>query len=111
MTGGILEDARALTVLPRRRLLDDLVHGMGGVRDFGPGRGLGRRVDLAAYGDRSQIVVSMDAEPDGIKEKAADVAGLAGRQVKADLERFKELIEGRGRESGAWRGEVDRRAG
>ena len=61
-------------------------------------------------GDRSQIVVSMDAEPEGIKEKAADVTGLASRQVKADLERFKELIEGRGRESGAWRGEVDRRA-
>jgi uncharacterized membrane protein len=61
-------------------------------------------------GDRSQIVVSMDAEPEGIKEKAADVAGLASRQVKADLERFKELIEGRGRESGAWRGEVDRQA-
>jgi uncharacterized membrane protein len=61
-------------------------------------------------GDRSQIVVSMDAEPEGVKERAADVAGLASRQVKADLERFKELIEGRGRESGAWRGEVDRRA-
>jgi hypothetical protein len=28
--------------------------------------------------------------------------------VKADLKRFKELIEGRGRESGAWRGEVER---
>ena len=61
-------------------------------------------------GDRSQIVVSMDAEPQGLKEKAVDAAGLASRQVKADLGRFKELIEGRGRESGAWRGEVDRRA-
>jgi hypothetical protein len=27
--------------------------------------------------------------------------------VKGDLERFKELIESRGVESGAWRGEVD----
>jgi hypothetical protein len=28
------------------------------------------------------------------------------RQVKGDLGRFKELIERRGGESGAWRGEV-----
>jgi hypothetical protein len=28
--------------------------------------------------------------------------------VKSDLERFKELIESRGAETGAWRGEVDR---
>jgi len=28
--------------------------------------------------------------------------------VKGDLERFKEFIEGRGTETGAWRGEVDR---
>jgi hypothetical protein len=27
--------------------------------------------------------------------------------VKGDLERFKELIESRGTESGAWRGEVE----
>ena len=59
-------------------------------------------------GDRSQIVVSMDAEPEGIAEKAADTMGLASRQVKGDLKRFKELIENRGRESGAWRGEVER---
>jgi hypothetical protein len=26
--------------------------------------------------------------------------------VKGDLERFKEFIEGRGQETGAWRGEV-----
>jgi hypothetical protein len=30
------------------------------------------------------------------------------RRVKGDLQRFKEMIESRGRESGAWRGHVDR---
>ena len=30
------------------------------------------------------------------------------RQVEADLERFKEIIESRGVETGAWRGEVKR---
>ncbi|MBA3365883.1 MAG: cyclase, partial [Actinobacteria bacterium] len=32
--------------------------------------------------------------------------GADDRRVKGDLERFKELIESRGSESGAWRGEV-----
>ena len=36
------------------------------------------------------------------------MTGLASRQVKGDLKRFKELIENRGTESGAWRGEVER---
>jgi hypothetical protein len=30
------------------------------------------------------------------------------RRVKGDLKRFKEFIEQRGRETGAWRGDVDR---
>ena len=55
---------------------------MGGVRDFGPGRGLDRRVDLAAYGDRSQIVDvdvrrrdQVDADA---RELAAGRAGISG---------------------------------
>jgi uncharacterized membrane protein len=73
------------------------------------GRPHGGAVDFHPLpGDRSQIVLSMDAEPEGVMEKAADVTGLASRQVKGDLKRFKELIENRGRESGAWRGEVER---
>ncbi len=66
-------------------------------------------VDFHPLGDtRCQIMVSMDAEPQGALEKVADAAGIAGRQVRADLERFKELIEGRGSEMGAWRGTVER---
>jgi hypothetical protein len=38
------------------------------------------------------------------------VPALHGRRVKGDLERFKELIESRGAETGAWRGEVDQSA-
>ena len=56
--------------------------------------------------DKTQIMVIMDTEADSLTEKAADAVGLARRQVKKDLERFKELIESRGQESGAWRGEV-----
>jgi uncharacterized membrane protein len=56
--------------------------------------------------DTTKVMVQLDYETDGLLEKAADVIGLPERRVKADLERFRELIETRGRETGAWRGEV-----
>ena len=56
--------------------------------------------------DSTQIMVVMDTEPDTLAAKAADAVGLARRQVRKDLERFKEMIESRVRETGAWRGEV-----
>ena len=37
---------------------------------------------------------------------AGDLLGVAMDQVHGDLERFKQLIEDRDEESGAWRGEV-----
>ena len=60
--------------------------------------------------DRSRVMVQMDCEPEGIMEKVGDVLGVATGRVKGDLERFKELIEARGAETGAWRGEVPREA-
>jgi uncharacterized membrane protein len=56
--------------------------------------------------DRTRIEVIFGWEPEGLLEAAGDKLGLAEGGVKADLERFKELIERRGAESGAWRGEV-----
>jgi uncharacterized membrane protein len=56
--------------------------------------------------DRTRIEVTMTWEPEGFAEATADKIGLSDRAVKVDLERFKELIEARGVESGAWRGEV-----
>ena len=58
--------------------------------------------------ERSRVMVQMDWVPEGIKEKLGDALGISDRRVKGDLQRFKELIESRGRESGAWRGEVPR---
>jgi uncharacterized membrane protein len=55
---------------------------------------------------QTRVMVQMDYEPEGPAEKAGDLLGLVKRRVKGDLQRFKELIEGRGAESGAWRGEV-----
>ena len=57
----------------------------------------------------TRVAVQMDWEPDGIIETAGAAVGSDSRRVKGDLKRFKELIEGRGTETGAWRGEVENR--
>jgi uncharacterized membrane protein len=57
--------------------------------------------------DTTRVTVQMDVEPDGAVESAGLAVGALERQVKGDLDRFKEFIEGRGSETGAWRGEVE----
>ena len=56
--------------------------------------------------DRTRVDVEITYEAEGLKEKVGGALGLDDRRVKGDLERFKELIESRGTETGAWRGEV-----
>jgi uncharacterized membrane protein len=58
--------------------------------------------------ETTRVMVQMDFVPEGIKEKIGDALGAPDRRVQDDLERFKEMIESRGVESGAWRGEVSR---
>jgi uncharacterized membrane protein len=57
--------------------------------------------------DKTLIAVEMAYEPESVSEQLASAIGVDSRQVRRDIERFKELIESRGVESGAWRGEVD----
>jgi uncharacterized membrane protein len=52
------------------------------------------------------IRLSMSYKAEGPAEVLGSASGLDKQRVRADLERFKELIESRGAESGAWRGEV-----
>jgi uncharacterized membrane protein len=54
----------------------------------------------------TKVSVEMEHETEGMVETLGSALGFDSRQVKADLERFKEYIESRGTESGAWRGEV-----
>ncbi|HVM39282.1 MAG TPA: SRPBCC family protein [Acidimicrobiia bacterium] len=56
----------------------------------------------------TRVMLQMDIHPDGIVEKIGDKLGFVKRQVKQDMENFKEFIESRQAETGAWRGEVDR---
>ena len=59
--------------------------------------------------DRTKVMVQMDWQPEGLIEKAGEMVGADSRRVRGDLERFKDLIEARGSETGAWRGDVANR--
>ena len=56
----------------------------------------------------TRVTVQMEHEPEGMMETLGSALGADSRRVQGDLERFKDLIEGRGAESGAWRSEVER---
>jgi uncharacterized membrane protein len=55
---------------------------------------------------KTRVMLQLEFEPDDALEKTGDVLGLVKRRAKGDMERFKEFIESRGTETGAWRGEV-----
>jgi uncharacterized membrane protein len=65
-------------------------------------------VTFEPMGDaQTRVNVQMDVESDSTAENVAgDLLGVVKSQVRGDLERFKQLIENRGEETGAWRGEV-----
>ena len=55
---------------------------------------------------RTRVMLQVDYEPEGVVENVADALGVVKARIKGDLERFKDFIERRGRETGAWRGEI-----
>ena len=57
--------------------------------------------------ETSRVTLQMDVDPEGLVENVGTALGFLDRRVKGDLERFKDLIESRGGETGAWRGEID----
>ena len=54
----------------------------------------------------TQVTLRLEYEPEGAVEKTGDVLKIVDMRAKGDLERFKDFIEHRGTETGAWRGEV-----
>jgi uncharacterized membrane protein len=57
--------------------------------------------------NRCRVMLQMEAEPDTLVERFGDALGVLERRVKGDMKRFKEFIESRDAETGAWRGEID----
>lgn len=55
----------------------------------------------------TRVTVQIDWEPEGLLEKVGSLVGAGSHAVKKDLKNFKEFIEKRGAETGAWRGDVD----
>jgi uncharacterized membrane protein len=54
----------------------------------------------------TRIMLQMDYEPEGTLENIGDAIGAVRMEARGNLQRFKELLELRGRETGAWRGSV-----
>jgi uncharacterized membrane protein len=60
---------------------------------------------------RTRIMLQLDFEPEGFVEQTGDKLGFVKRRASGDLDRFKDFIEARGAETGAWRGDVERPGG
>jgi uncharacterized membrane protein len=56
--------------------------------------------------NRTLVTLQMNYEPEGFVQKAADSLGFLSRRVASDLERFRDFIQRRTTETGAWRGEI-----
>jgi uncharacterized membrane protein len=55
---------------------------------------------------KSKVMLQMEYDPQGFVENVGDAIGVVTQRVQGDLERFKQYIENRGQETGAWRGTV-----
>ena len=99
--GGVSRefDARITEQLPDERVAWTATSGtkQGGVVTF-------HRLDP----EHTRVTAQLEMEPEGVAEQVADKTGLVSHRVKGDLERFREFIESREQETGAWRGQVDR---
>jgi uncharacterized membrane protein len=56
--------------------------------------------------DGTRVSLELFYDPKGFIESAGDAIGIVSHRVESDLERFKEFIEERRRETGAWRGTI-----
>lgn len=55
---------------------------------------------------KTRIVLQMDYGPRSFAEQLGDALGLVKARTSRDLRGFKEFLESRGKETGAWRGSV-----
>jgi uncharacterized membrane protein len=90
-------DAEIVAQEPDQRIAWQTVQGpnQGGLVTFQP-----------AGADRTRVALTMEFTPEGTAEKIGDATNMVERRVEGDLKRFKEFIESRGAETGAWRGAV-----
>lgn len=90
-------DAEITDNIPGRRIA---WHSTGGVHNSGALR------FTALSDDHTRITLHMDHDPHGPMEKLADLLGTVRMEARANLQRFKEMIESKGHEGGGWRGQL-----
>ena len=56
---------------------------------------------------KTRVMLQLDYDPEGVVENVGDAIGVVSSRVRGDLARFKDFIEQRGRETGAWRGSIN----
>ena len=56
--------------------------------------------------DSTRVKLTMEYEPQGAVENIGDALGVMSKRVETTVKQFKDFIENRGSETGAWRGEV-----
>lgn len=56
--------------------------------------------------DQTRVTLRLEYEPEGFFQTVGSALGFVDNRVDGDLKRFKEFIESRGGETGAWRGEI-----
>ena len=56
---------------------------------------------------KTRIMLQLDYDPEGVVENVGDAVGVVSSRVRGDLTRFKDFIEQRGQETGAWRGSIN----
>lgn len=54
----------------------------------------------------TRIMLQMDYQPEGAMERIGDAMGAVRLEARSNLQRFKEMLEKRGTETGAWRGSI-----
>jgi uncharacterized membrane protein len=55
---------------------------------------------------KTRVMLQMEYDPKGMVENVGDAVGVVAARVGRDMARFKDYIESRQRESGAWRGDI-----
>jgi uncharacterized membrane protein len=71
------------------------------------GKGTSGEVEFEPLGpNRTRLELTMTWEPEGMVESLGEKLGADTLGIKRDLQNFKRIIEARGVETGAWRGEV-----
>src|SRR5687767_1700694 len=55
----------------------------------------------------TRVTLQMDYQPDGVLETIGDALGAVRMEARGNLSNYKEMLESRGSETGAWRGKIN----